>query len=124
MLNKKGFAEFRQETEKALQELAKKFGVNIHAGSISYTDNNFTLKLEVTKKEIEGKSFEQVEFEKNCWMCGLKPEDYKKQFTLNGKVYSIVAIKPRATKMPIVATRPDGSRYKFSEDTVKRLLVG
>lgn len=124
MLTKKEFAAFRQETEQALQAIAEKYNVNIKAGNISYTNTNFNLKLEVTKKDIGGKSFEQVEFEKYCFLYGLKPEDYKKQFTLDGKTFTLTGFKPRARKMPVVAISQDGKGYKFGEDTVKRLLVG
>lgn len=71
MLSKKGFEMFRKETEQVLQEIAKKYDVNIHAGHISYDSNHFELKLEVTKKEINGKSYEQTEFEKECIYYGL-----------------------------------------------------
>ena len=124
MLTKKEFALFRKEAEQALQEIAMKYDVNIKAGNISYTNTNFNLKLEVTKKDIGGKTFEQVEFEKHCIMYGLKPEHYKKEFTMNGEKFAITGFKPRATKMPILAVNQEGKSYKFRADIVKRLLAG
>jgi len=124
MLTKKEFVAFRQEAEKALQELAKKYDVNIKAGNIKYDNNSFNLDLKMTKKDIGGKTFEQVEFEKHCFMYGFKPEDYRKQFTMNGETFTVTGFKLRATKMPIVAVRQDGRGFKFGEETVKRLLVG
>jgi thiol-disulfide isomerase/thioredoxin len=122
MLSKKEFESFRKETEEALQKVAQKYNVNIKSGKIKYTDNSFNLDLLVSKKDIGGKTFEQVEFEKYCLMYGLKPEDYRKQFIMNGDVFIITGFKPRATKMPIIAVTPEGKSYKFGEDTVKRLL--
>ena len=123
MLTKKEFAAFRQETEQALKALTEKYNVNIKAGNISYTNTNFSLKLEVSKKDIGGKSFEQVEFEKYCVLYGFKPEDYKKKFNMNGKTFTLTGFKPRAKKMPVIAISQDGKGYKFGEETVKRLMV-
>ena len=124
MLTKKEFEIFRKEVEQTLEGIAKKYNANIKAGKIKYDTNSFNLDLQVTKKDIDGKSFEQVEFEKYCSWYGLKPEDYKKQFTMNGKKFALTGFKPRATKMPILAVSEEGKSYKFGEDTVKRLMVG
>jgi len=70
MLSKKEFDAFRKETELTLVELAKKYNVNIEAGKIKYTSDSFNLDLKVTKKEVNGKSFEQSEFEKYCILYG------------------------------------------------------
>jgi hypothetical protein len=45
MLSKKGFESFRQEAEQVLQEIAKKYDVDIKAGHISYTTNSFEFVL-------------------------------------------------------------------------------
>jgi len=122
MLSKKEFEAFRNELEEATKALANKYNVNIKAGHIKYTNNSFNLGLEVTKKEINGKSFEQVEFEKLCLLYGFKPEDYNKQFTSHGRKFAIYGFNNRARTMPILAKGEDGKNYKFSTE-VKRLLV-
>ena len=123
MLNKNQFAEFRKESEKALQELAEKYNVNIIAGKIKYTEDSFNLDLQVAKKEIDGKSFEQSEFEKNCFMYGLSPKDYKKEISYGGNSYTITGFKPRSTKYPILAKRDDGKVYKLPLEIVRTLLT-
>jgi hypothetical protein len=123
MLSKQEFASFRKETEQALQELAKKYNVNIEAAGIKYTSNSFDMTLKMTKKEVNGKSFEQAEFEKHCILYGFKPEDYNKSFVMNGKTYTLCGFKLKARTMPVLARNKDGQNYKFGEDTVKRLLT-
>ena len=123
MLTKPEFASFRLEAEKALQQLSEKYNVNITAGKIRYDDNSFNLDLKMTKKEVNGELFEKVEFEKYCFMYGFKPEDYLKKFISNCKTYTIIGFKPRNTKMPVIAVSQDNKRYKFNEETVKRLLM-
>jgi len=113
---------YRAEIEQALKEVAEKHNINIHAGNISYTDNDFKLTLGVTKKEVNGLSYEQAEFEKHCMLFGFKPEDYKKTFAMNGKIFTITGFNLKAHKMPIHAIGNDGRGYKFASDTVKRLI--
>lgn len=113
---------YRIEIEQALQEVAKQHNVNIKAGNISYSANDFKLTLEVSQKEVNGLSYEQAEFNKNCMLYGFKPEDYKKEFSMNGKTFAITGFNHRAHKMPILAKGNDGKGYKFACDTVKRLI--
>jgi len=122
MLTKKEFESFRIETEQAMKTIAEKYGVNIHAGKINYDSNSFTLDLKVSKKKVNGKSFEQAEFEKNCIYFGLKPEDYNKSFMSNGRKFNICGIKTSARKMPILAKCEDGKTYKFSLENVQLRL--
>jgi hypothetical protein len=58
MLTSKEFTAFRAEVEQALQSIATKYNANIKATKIKYTTDSFTLNLDVTKKEVNGKSFE------------------------------------------------------------------
>ena len=122
MLTKEEFKAFRIELEQVTEGLAKKFNVNIKAGKIKYSTDNFNLDLQVTKKEVNGLSFEQAEFEKCCFLYGFKPEDYNKQFESKGHMYTLVGFKSSARTMPVLATREDGRRFKFGTE-VKRLLA-
>jgi 16S rRNA U516 pseudouridylate synthase RsuA-like enzyme len=122
MLTKKEFDSFRKETEQVLQVIAQKYNANITAGKIKYTNDSFNLDLQVTKKEIDGKSFEQAEFEKYCMLYGFKPEDYNKQFESKGHRYTLTGFKVSARTMPILATREDGKRFKFGTE-IKRLIA-
>jgi hypothetical protein len=123
MLNKKEFEAFRKETEKAMEEIAKKYNVNIKAGKIKYTTDSFNLDLQVSKKEVNGKSFEQSEFERYCDLYGFDAEDFGKKFTTGrGKTFILDGFKTSARIMPVLATCvEDGKRYKFQTD-IKKLL--
>ena len=106
-----------------MKQIADKYNANIKAGKVKYSDNSFNLDLQVNKKEVSGKSFEQAEFEKYCMLFGFKPTDYNKQFNMNGKTFTIKGLNLKAHKMPVKAVCSDGKAYKFGEDTVKRLLL-
>jgi len=120
---RKEFEGFREEVREALKEVAEKYNFNIEAGKIKYTDISFDMSLSVTEKEVDGKSYEVLEFEKYCNMYGLKSSDYGKKFTSNGKIFTLSGFKPRATKLPVIAKDEKGQGYKFTVETVKRLMA-
>jgi hypothetical protein len=122
MLSSQEFTYFKKEVEKALLELAMKLNVNIKAGKIKYTSNSFNLDMQVTKIDVNGKSFECAEFEKHCVWYGLQPEDFNKSFWHRGKKYTICGLKPKNRKLPILAKSEEGTVYKFPEDVVKTSL--
>jgi len=120
MLTKPEFASFRLETEKALQQLSEKYNINITAGKIRYDDNSFNLDLKMTKKEVNGESFEKVEFEKYCFLYGFKPEDYLKKFISNCKTYTIVGLSRETLRCQLLQFL----RMERGINLMKKLLRG
>lgn len=110
---------FRKDVEAALEEVAKKYGVDIKAGNIRYGDNDLNMKLEVTRNDID---VQKVEFLDNIKYAftAFKPEDYLAHFTINGNEYELTGFRPR-TKYSVLAKRvKDGKEYGFTYDAVKR----
>lgn len=112
MLTKAEFKELRERIEKDLAVLADDYGINIKAGNIKYEQNSFNITLNATKKEVNGKSFEQAEFEKLCRIYGLTAEDYLKQVTILGKQYVVCGFSKSASKYPIVVKDAYGKEFK------------
>ena len=123
MLTKLQFADFRKEAEKALEDIAEKYNATVHCGKINYDANSFRLQVEVSKKEVNGVSFEKAEFERYCSMYGFKKEDYQKTFTTGNDQYTLVGFNTKARTMPILALKSDGRRYKFGTYVLKLLDV-
>jgi thiamine monophosphate kinase len=121
MFNKQQFNEFRQDFQNALKEVSEKYNVTITAGNISYTNIDFTMKVNVKMNEVEGKSFEQAEFEKYCLMFGFSPDDYGKKAVNLGEEYILVGFYPRKRKQPVKITK-DGKSYIISEERAKLLF--
>jgi len=124
MLSNAEFKVFRKEVEMALVNIAKKYDVDVHTGGISYTANSFSLKLNMNKKEINGKSFEQAEFEKNCILFDFKPDDYNKEFSTIHGTYNLIGFNLKSHKYGALARSKDGKNYKFIAESVKRLIGG
>ena len=122
MFTKLQFELFRNELLEATKSLCQKYEVDITAGKIKYDNTKFNIDLLVTKQEVNGKSFEQAEFEKLAVYYGFLESDYNKEFTNNGKRFAICGFKQSARTMPIIARcLDDGKMYKFGTQ-VKRLI--
>lgn len=119
--NKKEFEAFRKDVEEALAQVAEKYNADITAGNIKYNDNDLMLQVKANKREVNGVSFEKVEFEKHCELFGLKPTDYNKEVIIQGKKRNIVGFDLKARKTPVRIIDAEGNRYKITEELAQRL---
>lgn len=119
-INKNTLHDFRQDFKTVISSLEEQYGVNINIGNITYNEHKFTTKVEVVNSGCEEQMLKE-DFEINAKFYGLKPSDFGKTFTSNGKVFTITQIKTKNRTYPIIAT--DGNRqYKFDINTIKAKL--
>lgn len=111
---------FRKDFQEAVKDLESKYEMVISLGRITYSDDEFTAKLEVKS----GGSKDDVmkrEFEKNCVYIGLKPEDYGRVFTQRGIDYKIIGLDLAKRKYPIIIQEVlTGKTVRCTLDYVKR----
>ena len=96
--------EVREEMNKALEEVGKKYGVQFDTGNASFDEYSFTFKVngKMTATE-DGESVEKKEWDKYCGMFGLKPENFGQTIEANfGQKYQILGLKPSSRKNPIL----------------------
>jgi hypothetical protein len=110
----------------ALAPVAKEFDCVIAYKGGSYGDTAAILKIEFAERSEAGIVMTQMatDFQTYAESVGLKADDLGKSFERHGNTFKIVGFKPRATKMPVIAERQDGKRFKFREDDVRRGLTG
>lgn len=121
--NRSGFELFRNDVEIALKSVAKKHGIEIECGKISYSNFDFTMQLKVTKKDknINGK---RAAFEQECILFGFKPEDYNREFGANGKHFRLIGFNCKSPKNNCsIYCVDDGKTYKCNNEMVKRAFV-
>lgn len=118
--SKEEFKAFREEIKEAVSGVEKKFGVEIKFGSITYTDSDFKMKMDVSNGSI--KEAKEVEFSRICTHYGLTQSDFGRSFTNKGKVYTISGIDTKRRKYPIMMTDEDGVTKLFTVDGIKRLI--
>jgi hypothetical protein len=117
------FKKFRNDFASAVKQMEADFGVTIKMGGITYEGDGsaFHSKVTVRNTSVNGVSFEQNDFNKNCGMYGFEKSDYNREFTMQGERLRLVGFNLRAPKnsCSIVGVK-SGSKYKCSESAVKR----
>ena len=102
------------EINSALSIIAKKYGLSLSTGTLSFSDDKFTVRitgLSVCSKKEDGYSTHPTSLIGNQFMSS------------NGIKFKIIDYKPSRPKYPIVAENTSGTRYKFTLDAVKRGLI-
>ena len=119
MKNYMDFKAFRKDVNKALEEVAKKYGITLESGNISYDANSFTMKLNGKRGDVD---VDRINFENGVkYMPGITADDYRRQVKLNGKDYVIIGVKP-GNKFSIICERSDGKQYGFTLAAILQAL--
>ena len=99
-------------------------------GRYDSSSASFTVEIKAMPDGVDAGDPEAVERQLFSAECGqvywpytqgqslkaVSPEDYGHTFTNRGEVMKVVAVAPRSRKYPIIATKPDGKRFKFTVD--------
>lgn len=114
----------REKAEAHLATLGDELGLQITIKNGKFDDGQITYQIEFAELGENGiaETKEAGDFKAYAWRWDLQPEDLGRTFEHNGKTFTIIGAKPRATKMPILANDQAGQGYKFPAETVKRLL--
>lgn len=116
MLTKTKFHELREDTEKALEEVGKKYGINITAGNITYSDNKFSLKLDCVKTGVD---VEKEEFMRNvAYFREMTPNDYLRVIKLNKVDYQLIGFKVGCKYNVLMRRRKDNRIFAFTYEAV------
>ena len=112
---------------KHLKNAAEELNISIkEVTNIGFSPISFHAKLECFVKDVsptgETKSIEELEWNKNAHCLkqfGLLLEDFGKSFKMwNGESYTVVSIKPKSWKSPVIGKRTDGKLFKFSPQQI------
>jgi len=110
------------------QDFLKEFGVVAKYASGNYSDDMFTVKIELAEPKSDGSipSKEANDYQRFCHRYGMNREDLGVRFkNEDGEEYEIIGAKPRSRRTPILAKRLDtGDVYRMSPGVVKMCLKG
>ncbi len=120
MFDKIAMKAVRNDLNEALKAVEAKHGITFTIGNIGYSSSDFRCTL----KAVAGSADEAklIEWDKYCTKFGLMPDLFGKSFSVNGDVFVIDSIKPRAKKYPVIGSK-DGKLYKFPASTVLQTLI-
>lgn len=119
----------RSDVDVALKTVAAKYGIQISLKNISFMSERATGKLEFIVLGDNADSntnprdvVMQSDFKRYANSFGLTPEKYGTIFKYGHDSYKLVGLKPRAPKMPILATRvTTGQTFKLPESAIAHL---
>lgn len=121
MKNYVDFKAFRKDLDKAMEEVAKKYGITLKSGNISYDENTFSVKVMAERADVDIQKAKFIENIKYMKFYGFTENDYKAKVEINGKTYTIIGFKP-GNKYDVVAERNDGKQYAFISTAVIRAM--
>ena len=109
LITKESLRFFKKDVEKALKKLEADYGVKITAGSSTYSDDNFSLTLQVANITSSGmkvttqKALNDLDWFKNI---------YGKTFTEGRHTFKVVDYE-YGKKYSVICIRDDGEEYSF-----------
>ncbi len=117
--NRQNIRQINSELEAVIKQVAEKYGLEVKLGNTRFTGDNFTTKVQVATVAEGGitMSKEATDFNRYKTILGINME-LGNEFERNGNTYTIVGLKPRSKKYPILAKCSDGKTYKLPVDLV------
>lgn len=117
--NRQNIRQINSELEAVIKQVAEKYGLEVKLGNTRFTGDNFTTKVQVATVAEGGitMSKEATDFNRYKTILGINM-DLGQEFQRSGKTFTIVGLKPRSTKYPILAKCSDGKTYKLPVDLV------
>ena len=119
-LDRQNIRLINSEINNAVQEVAKKYGVEIKTGSSSYTSNSATTKVVISTVGDDGvvMTREVEDFNNNKELFGIT-KNIGDTFSHRGVEFKIAGLMPRSRKFPVLGKRvSDGKEFKFMPVTV------
>ncbi len=127
MLTRETVRNLRENLNAKLAALGNELGLSLKLGNCTYGMANATFKLEVAPLNSDGSppvTKESDDFMMHARSFGLQPTDLDKSFSEGGYTFTVVGLKPRSHRYPVVCRRKDGKMFKFPADRVQRALGG
>jgi hypothetical protein len=123
--NRQNLSGLRDEIQACLNDVAKRNGITITLGTARFSPGEYRAKVTATTEApVDATTKERKEFEEYAGAFFLRPDDFGKTFAHphGGGNVTIVGIKPRSRKYPIIVRTERGARYKFPASSILRAL--
>lgn len=107
----------------ALKPVAAKHGIVVKPGNITFDTLSFKTKFEFAVTETaSGVSGAEATFRRDIEFSAMKPEHFGREFLSRDQRFKIVGFK-RGVRLPVIAARADGKRFRFAvSDVIARLI--
>lgn len=118
--DKKNLKELREDLEKAFAVVEEKHGIKLSMGGIKFTEDTFNVTLTSalsSNGETVLNAKWKADFVKSAMFFGMKPEDFGRQVTAHGKLYTIVGARARKDEL-ILQSLSDDKCYSIPSKAV------
>ena len=123
MITREKILQVQNKIKEAIAQIEKDENVKIDFGSLSFNPQKYSTPMTVSTLE-KSERVESV-LERTCRAIGFTQNVISMTFDFRGDKYEITDIKTQNRKYPVIATETRTKKgYKFSVDTVKKLLGG
>lgn len=123
MITREKVLQIQNKIKEAITQIEKDENVKIDFGTLSFNPQKYSTSMTVSTLE-KSERVESV-LERTCRAIGFTQNVIGMGFDFRGDKYEITDIKTKNRKYPVIATDTRTKKsYKFSVDTVKRLLGG
>ena len=111
------------EIEQALKPILDKHGLKMKVKNSKFSSQILNLTAEFSATDTSGKSGQEAEFLRYAPILGLKPEHYGATVKLQNSFYTIIGVRPTATKNNVRIKSIRGKEYVAPVDLIIRSLV-
>ena len=124
--NSQNLKEFRIELTEAIKSLEKKYNVSTNVGSISYSPDNFNVKVSVALVNggvVMTKEATDLERYRLSFNLDDKVKLNETFYDHDGKHLKVVGLKTRSPKFPVLCEDVNtGNRYKLTVNSVNHRI--
>ena len=106
-----------EESQIALENIAKKYGVTIKNNGGTLGENDFTMKMKVEVVNAV-KKYDPYVYQ----MFNLPQDIIGKTFTNRGVNFTITELNTKAPKFPVNAVDENGKGFKFTAESIRSVL--
>ena len=122
MINEAKIKSVQAKLKAAIAQIEGEENVKIDFNNIRYNSAYYTTQIKVSTLDKNEKV--KSVYESICRTLGFTQDVVGMKFTQSDMVYEIIDIKTRNRKYPVIAKTDSGKQYKFSVNTIKRLIGG
>lgn len=121
--DRKQLDDLRAGLQLAVSQTGRQTGLEIKVGNISYeaSGDRCTVKITVALDGAESK--EAQDFKRSAFVYDLKAEALGATFKRGVSLYTIIGLKPRATKRPIICEDENGKKTVWPAESIVRQLL-
>ena len=123
MITREKVLSVQEKIKNAIAQIEKEENVKIDFGSLSFNPQRYSTSMTVSTTE-KSEKVESI-MERTCRSIGFTQNVIAMTFDYRGDKYEVTDIKTKNRKYPVIATEVKSKKsYKFSVDSVKKLLGG